>query len=94
MAAELLRLDPDPPPPAIGSLLAANLPQALRSDLPPACATPGGQPGAAAEARRCPLLALREGRGHPAAVGVQVSMSPAVSGPEDATAALKANGGI
>ncbi|MFN9630395.1 MAG: nucleotidyltransferase family protein [Cyanobacteriota bacterium] len=36
MAAELLRVDLDPTPPAIGSLLAANLPQALRADLLPA----------------------------------------------------------
>ncbi len=36
MAAELLRMDPDPTPPAIGSLLAANLPQALRAELLPA----------------------------------------------------------
>lgn len=36
MAAELLRMDPDPTPPAIGSLLVANLPQALRADLLPA----------------------------------------------------------
>ena len=36
MAAERLRVDPDPPPPAMGSLQAANLPQALRADLLPA----------------------------------------------------------
>jgi predicted nucleotidyltransferase len=36
MPAELLRLDPDPLSPALGSLLAANLPQALRAELVPA----------------------------------------------------------
>jgi len=36
MAAELLRVDPDPPPPAVGTLQAANLPQVLRADLLPA----------------------------------------------------------
>jgi hypothetical protein len=36
MAAERLRVDPDPPPPAMGSLQAANLPQALRAELLPA----------------------------------------------------------
>jgi predicted nucleotidyltransferase len=36
MPAELLRLDPDPLPLPIGSLLAAKLPEALRADLLPA----------------------------------------------------------
>jgi predicted nucleotidyltransferase len=36
MPAELLRLDPDPLPLALGTLQAANLPQVLRADLLPA----------------------------------------------------------